>query len=255
MNILVTGGANGIGKATVQILLEKDHTVEVLDNDDEALQKLPDSVGKHPGDVREEKVVEVVKEIDFEVLINCAGFQEQGSVEDMSLEKFQEHVETNYYGTVRTVKASLRQLKKKNGRIINVSSIAGKSTMPFLGAYSASKHAVEGFSDALRMEMSEFDVDVVLIEPGPIETGFNKRAIEALEKYIPESEYSDDYERRMTTDGFNGVGPDKAAYKIVKAVEARNPNSRYTVTWQAWFIAKFKYFIPNSIFDKMARRI
>ena len=255
MEILITGGANGIGRATVEKLLENGHKIKVIDHDRESLDELPNPVGKHHSDVRDEETAEIVEDIDFEVLINCVGFQEQGSVEDMPIEVFENHIETNYYGTVRIIKAALPQIKEKQGRIINVSSIAGKSTMPFLGAYSASKYAVEGFSDALRMEMRDFHVDVVLIEPGPIETGFNRRAIEALEKYLPDSEYSGLYRKRMETDGFKGAKAEKAADRIVEAVEAKKPKARYTITWQAFFLRWFKYFIPTRVYDKMARKI
>lgn len=255
MEILVTGGANGIGKATVERLLEKGHSVKVIDTDRESLDSLPNEVGKHEEDITDPEIAETVDEIEFDVLINCAGFQRQGSVEDMSVETFEQHLDVNYLGTLRMVKAAIPELKRKEGRIINVSSVAGKATMPFLGAYSASKYAVEGFSDALRMELKDFDVEVVLIEPGSIETGFNHRAVEALNKYMPDSDYADGYRRRLESDGFRGAKPEKVAEKTVRAVESSSPKARYTVTWQALVITKLKYFIPTNIYDRLARRI
>jgi short-subunit dehydrogenase len=172
----------------------------------------------------------------------------------MPLDVFETHVQTNYLGAVRAVKAALPQLKEKNGRIINISSVAGISTIPFLGAYSASKYALEGFSDALRMEMHGEDVEVVIVEPGPVKTGFNQRGANALEKYMPESSYTEHYRKRIENTG-DGVTPEKAAEKIIRAVESDSPNARYTVTWQAYIISKIKPFTPTRLYDKLARKL
>lgn len=254
MEVLVTGGANGIGKAAVEMLLEEDHGVKVIDHDREALESLPGDVEKHFMDVRDEDSAETVREMDLDGLVNCAGFQEQGSVEDMPLEIFRKHLETNYFGTVRMVKAAIPALKENDGRIVNVSSIAGFATIPFLGAYSASKHAVEGFSDALRMEVKRFGVDVVIVEPGPVNTGFNRRGREALEKYLPGSQYSAHYRERVEGEGFSGVPPEKPAEAVVEALQAENPSNRYRVTWQALITSKLKPLIPSKFYDRIAGR-
>lgn len=254
VRVFVTGAANGIGRATVEELVERNHKVIAYDMDGEALDDLPDQVETYEGDVRDrERVEEVVRKEIFNVLVNCAGFQEQGAVEDMSTEKFREHFETNFFGSLDCVKAALPMLRERDGRIINISSIAGKATIPFLGAYSASKHAVEGFSDALRMELRDSEVDVVVVEPGPIKTGFNEKAENALERYIPGSRYSQDYRDRINSAN-DGAEPDKAAETVVKAVESSRPRTRYTVTLQALLVKKLKPFVPSKLFDFLASR-
>lgn len=254
VRVFVTGAANGIGKATVERLVERDHKVIAYDIDSEGLEKLPEPVETYEGDVRErERLEEVIRQEIFGVLVNCAGFQEQGSVEDMPVEKFEEHIDINFYGTLNSVKAAVPMLTEREGKIVNVSSIAGKTTVPFLGAYSSSKHAVEALNDALRMEMKERGVDVVKIQPGPIRTGFNEIAEEALEKYIPGSEYTEKYRKRMDS-GKPGAKPEKAAKVIVKAVESRRPKHRYNVTAQAYFITRLKPLVPSKLYDFLARR-
>ena len=254
MRVFVTGAANGIGKATVEMLVDRGHKVIAYDRDGEALENLPGPVETYEGDVTDsERLEEVVRKEIFNVLVNCAGFQEQGAVEDMPADEFQEHFDTNFFGTLNAVKTSLPMLRERDGRIINVSSIAGKATIPFLGAYSASKHAVEGFSDTLRMELRDSEVDVVIVEPGPIKTGFNKRAEEALEQYVPGSRYSQAYRDRMNS-GNDGAEPEAAAKTLVKAVESSRPRSRYTVTFQAFVLRRLKAFIPTPVFDFLASR-
>lgn len=254
MRIFITGAAHGIGKATAEKLVERGHKVIAYDINKENLEDLPDQVKTYHGDVYDqERMEEVVTQEIFEVLINCAGFQEQGAVEDMPLEKFETHMDVNFLGTVNAVKTALPMIREREGRIINVSSIAGKATIPFLGAYSASKHAVEGFTDSLRMELNGSEVEVVLVEPGPIKTGFNEDGREALGEYIPGSSFSQDYEEKLDGE-VKGADPVKAANKLVKAVETSRPKPRYTVTWTAWIVAKFKPFIPTKIFDYLARK-
>ncbi|MFB6292495.1 MAG: SDR family NAD(P)-dependent oxidoreductase [Candidatus Nanohaloarchaea archaeon] len=254
MRVVITGGASGIGRATVEKLLERGHHVTVIDNDSEALEELPGEVERHEIDVRDDELSSFLEEREIDVLVNCAGFQEQGSVEDMPLETFEKHVEVNYLGTVRAIKACLPRLKESGGRIVNISSLAGRMTVPFLGAYSASKYAVEGFSDALRMELAGSGVETVIVEPGPVKTGFNEQARDALERYLPGTDYEERYRERLGSD-MEGVEPEKAADVVVKAVESDRPKARYTVTWQAWLGPKLKLLLPVAIYDYLAGKL
>lgn len=254
MRVFVTGAANGIGKATAEKLVEKGHKVIAYDIDSEGLEDLPDEVKTYEGDVRDrERLEEVVKKEIFEVLVNCAGFQEQGAVEDIPVEKFEEHFQTNFYGPLNAIKTSLPMIRERKGRIINVSSIAGKATIPFLGAYSSSKHALEALSDSLRMELRGSGVEVVVVEPGPIRTGFNEKAEDALEQYLPDSRFGERYSQRMGKEN-SGASPEKAAMTVVNSLQARKPKARYTVTAQAYLISKLKPFVPDRIYDLLASR-
>lgn len=250
MNILITGGAKGIGKETALRLVERGHNVKVIDNDSEALKGLDADIQVFEGDVREKEDIEkATRHFEVEVLINSAGIQRQGAVEDLSLDDFRDHMENNFMGTVTCVKTCMNSIRRSNGRIINISSIAGKTGAPFLSGYCASKYAVEGFSDSLRMELNNSDIDVVLVEPGPIKTGFNRRGRDHLRKFVPGSRYSSEYSKKLG-EKVEGAETEKAAAKVVESVESENPKTRYTVTWDAFFVRKFKRFVPDRLWDR-----
>ena len=252
MKVLITGGANGIGKATARKLEEHGHEVSVFDKDKEALEELPENIQTFHGDVSDEKrVKEVLDQVELDVLVNSAGYYEQAAIEDMNADTVQKIYESNVYGTLNFCRHALPILRKRNGRIINISSIAGRIPTPFFGVYSSSKYAVEALSDALRFETAEFDVDVVIIEPGVIDTGFNRRARQALQKYIPDSIYSEKYEEKLQSGGMNGVEPEKAANVVVSAVESRKPKRRYTVTAMALLTPKLKKALPTWLWDRI----
>ncbi len=251
--VFITGGANGIGKATAEQLVEKGYKVIVYDRDKTALQDLPSAITIYHGDVYDEdRVNEVLAEEEFSVLVNCAGVQERGAIEDQSLDVVEEHFRSNVFGLLNVTRAALPMLREKQGRIINISSVAGKVSGPFFGAYAASKHAVEGLSDALRMEVCEFDVDVVVIEPGPIHTGFNERGRQMVKRYLPDSIYADRY-RELLEPEHRGAPTRVAADRIVYAVETDRPRARYTVTRIAWIAPKLKTVLPTRLWDWLVR--
>lgn len=255
MRVLVTGAASGIGKATVQKLLEKEHEIIGFDIDEEALDRLPEKITTYQGDVYdEERVKEVVGDEEFDVLVNCAGYYELGAIEDMDSETVESHFRTNVFGTLNMIRNSSPQLREKNGRIVNVSSIAGRVSMPFYGTYCATKYSIEAISDALRYEMNPFNVEVVIVEPGPIDTGFNERARHKLNKYLPDSVYSNRYQKVLENGGRAEVGAGKTAETVVKAIESPNPKTRYTVTWEAWLLPKLKRVLPSRVWDYIIRK-
>lgn len=254
MRVFITGAANGIGKATAEKLVENGHKVIAYDKDQEALEDLPAEVQTYQGDVQDqERLEEVVRKEIFEVIVNCAGVQKQGAVEDMPVEEFQKHMDVNYLGTLKAVKAALPMIQERDGKIINISSIAGKISAPFLGGYSASKHAVEGLTDALRIEMKGSDVDVVLVEPGPIETGFNERGREHLRNYLSDTRFSERYREKLEKD-YGGASPEKPAGKILKAVESSRPSSRYVTPFKYRSLLKFMALLPTSVQDRLISR-
>lgn len=254
MRILVTGAASGIGKATIEKLLDKDHELIAFDIDEDSLDKLPEEVDKYHGDVYDEdRAKEVIDQEEFDVLVNCAGYYELGSIEDMKSETVESHFHTNVFGTLNMIRNSSSMLREKKGKVVNISSVAGRVSMPFYGTYCATKHSIEAISDALRYEMQPFDVDVVIVEPGPIDTGFNERARNKLEKYLPDSVYSDRYSDVLESGGRAEVGAQKAAKTVVKAIESSNPKNRYTVTWEAYLLPKIKRFFPSRIWDYIIR--
>lgn len=255
MRILVTGAASGIGKATTQKLIEKGHEVIGFDIDGEALDDLSEAVQKYHGDVYDEqRVKEVIEQEEFDVLVNCAGYYELGALEDMDSETVESHFNTNVFGALNMIRHAAPVLRENQGRVVNISSVAGRVSMPFYGTYCATKHSIEAISDALRFEFQPQNIDVVIVEPGPINTGFNKRAREKLEKYMPDSFYSDRYGKVLEQNGRAKVGAEKAAKTVVKSIETSNPRPRYTVTWEAWLLPKLRRFLPSRIFDYILRK-
>jgi NAD(P)-dependent dehydrogenase (short-subunit alcohol dehydrogenase family) len=250
VEILVTGGANGIGKSAVE-KLRKGHSVKVFDRDADALKKLPEDVETFQGDVADEdRVKEVLEQLDLDVLVNCAGYYELGALEDVPSEVVEEIYGTNVFGPLNFIRHSTEMLRNNSGRIINVSSVAGRVTTPFFGIYSSTKFALEALSDAQRMELRETDVEVVIIEPGAVHTGFNARARDKLQKYVPDSFYTEKYRQQLEKD-MDGMKPEKAADKIVKAVESDNPRSRYPVGIEAWVGPRLKAVLPTFLMDKI----
>lgn len=224
------------------------------DSDEDALQNLPSEVKTYHGDVRDvERLEEVIRKEIFEVLINCAGIQRQGAIEDMGTEEFREHIEVNYLGSLKALKTALPMVKERDGKIINISSVAGVYAGPYLGAYSGSKHAVEGMTESLRMELKETSVDVVLIEPGPVETGFNEEGRKNLRKYVPGSVHSERYREKLEKD-YSGIRPKKAGVKIVEVMEKSSPRPRYSITKRFHWLVKLRSFIPWRIREFLISR-
>jgi short-subunit dehydrogenase len=174
----------------------------------------------------------VEREQRIDVVINNAGFGIAGAIEDTSIEEAKEQFEVNLFGAMRVCRAVLPIMRKqRSGLIINMSSIAGLIAVPYQGLYSASKFALEGFTEALRYEIRQFGVRVVLIEPGDHRTRFteNRRiAGGALEN----AAYKSTFERavnRMAQDEQNGPGPERIARLVAKVIHTRRPRLRYTV--------------------------
>ncbi len=251
MTVFITGAANGIGRAAAERLVEAGEDVIAYDTDADRLDLLPDAVTTYEGDVRDEdRVTEVVEQEPFDVLVNNAGYQTVGAVEDMDVEEVREHYETNLFGMWRVTQEALPMLREKEGRVVNVSSMVGEVAPPFWGAYASSKHAVEGFSDALRREVESFGVDVVVVQPGPIRTGFNEQGQANVEQYLPDSVYSDRYEDILARANA-GAPPEQAGNVLARAATADRPRARYTVTATAWLAPKLECILPTWAMDRI----
>lgn len=256
MRAVITGAGSGIGKATAEKLLEKGHEVVAVDIDGEALEELPerDEVEKYQADVYDEdRISNVIKPEDFDAVVNCAGYYEQGAVEDVGLETAESIFRANYFGAANVIKAAMPTLRENDGRIVNVSSVAGRLTVPFSGHYCASKHALEALSEALRMELHDSDVDVIVVEPGIIETGFNERARNAVAKYMPGSPHTERYQKLLEKGGMDGTGPEKPASTIVKALESSRPRKRYQSPFRAQVLVWLSRLLPKRIEEFLVR--
>lgn len=252
-NVLITGGAGGLGKETIKHL-ENEYKVFVTDNDQESLDELELEEEKKYGlDVSQfENADKLSKEIDIDILINCTGVQKQAAIEDAEVKEFEQHLQHNFMTTVNCVKAFLPQLKEnKNSKIINVSSVAGRTAMPFLGGYSASKYALEGYTDALRKEMLDRNIQVVLIEPGRVKTGFNEEGLSNVEKYVENSEWKEEYSKLLELESYGGLEPEKAGKKMAKIIQKKRNSPRYSIGSEATILKTIKYILPTKIYDKI----
>lgn len=196
-------------------------------------------------------------------LVNNSGYGQSGAVEDLSRSALQDQFEANVFGLVELANCLIPVFRKQGyGRIVNVSSIAGRIALPFHGAYSASKFAVEAITDALRIELKGSGIYVSLIEPGPITSGFRKNALENFERTIEikNSRHEEIYERKITSQKTASpenihsrfmLPPEAAAKKIVHALESKKPKIRYLVTLPAYIGALLKRFTPDSVMDRI----
>ncbi len=251
MHVLVTGGANGIGRAAVDMLLDDGHDVSVLDVDDDALDGMPDAVETVQGDVADpDRVQAAVGDAPWDVVVNDAGFQRRGAVEDMDMETVRQHFETNVFGLLHVTKAALPALHDSGGRVVNVSSLAGVAAAPTWGPYAASKHAVEALSDAMRMELRPYGVDVVTVAPGAVATGFNRRGLAHLETFLPGSRYADRY-RRLLDGRMDGMAPDRAGRVVVRAATEAAPRPRYPVPWWSGLVPLVRAVLPAGVWDRV----
>ena len=190
-----------------------------------------------------------------DVLVNNAGLGVYGAIEDVSMEDIYYQYDVNLFGLARVTKAVLPYMReKKSGLIINISSVLGETYGPLAGWYLSTKHALEGWSDALRVELKEFDIDVVVVQPGAINTNFSNVTKTYIDKYRENSAYQHLYGEPITDTGnevlSNQSDPIVIAKVINKAMNARNPKTRYA----AGAYSKIGIFLRKIMTDKMFDR-
>jgi NAD(P)-dependent dehydrogenase (short-subunit alcohol dehydrogenase family) len=207
-----------------------------------------------------ERVIEKCGAID--VLINNAGIGYMAVVEDLRLADLRQQFETNLFGVLRVTQAVLPQMRqRKRGCILMLSSVAGIVTPPAYGAYSSSKHALEGLTNALRLEMYPFGVEVILIEPGYIVTNFQQTARELAQPYLDAGKtgpyagvYSGAWAGAKQGRENSKTTPEDCARVIRQAIESPYPKARYPVTPMAKWVSLAKRFVPDTILDAILRK-
>lgn len=271
--VLVTGASAGIGRATSIRLAERGHHVIATGRNMAALETIKRTAkGKvdiMPLDVTSQASVDsaakettaLLGQAGLDVLINNAGYAVAGPMESISDEDLKAQFETNVFGPARVVRAFLPGMReRKRGRIVNISSVVGRLALPFFGPYNATKHAIEALSDALRNEVRPFGIDVVIIEPGAINTGFGEIERKSLEAYAETSSpYSEQVKKVIAFQKDlhpNAAKPEVAARAIVRAVEAKRPRARYVVPFlpNRAFIALAE-FLPTEALDAVIQNV
>ena len=260
-NIFITGASSGIGKTIAEYLSENGCNVigtsrkSVSSNSkfDLIYLDVTDEASVHAA---YQYAVEKLSSID--VLINNAGFGLYGALEDTSITEAKAQMETNYFGVVSMVNAFLSHFRKnKNGLIINISSMGGLIGLPFQGHYSASKFALEGYTEALRMELKPFNISVCNINPGDFNTTFtsNRKLTEALS-----GEYKEKFNQFLETyskDEGNGSDPIIIAKLIHRLIRTeKNVDIRYVIGKKSQTSGLFlKRIVGERIFEKILMKI
>lgn len=257
--ILITGASSGFGKATAELLAQRGHIVYGTSR----------TTKEHPSvhflnmDVRDRESIAsgvrqiIEKEGRIDVLVNNAGMGIGGSLELATPEEIDLQMGTNFMGCVNMCQAVLPQMRKqRQGRIINLSSIGGIMGLPYQGYYSASKFAIEGFSEALSAEVKGFGITVSMVEPGDFATGFTasrKNSTLTLEN----EDYGDSFRRSLDLiekEENGGLKPEVLARRIAKIVECRHPKLRYVVAnLEQWFSVVVKRILPGNWFVGILR--
>jgi short-subunit dehydrogenase len=272
--ILITGATAGIGRAAALYLAERGHRVIATGRRDAQLASLAREAaerGVHVDtlrlDVTDGTSIAAAK-LDIgrllggrsiDVLVNNAGFGLGAPLIEATDADLRRQFDTNVFGLMAVTRAFARDMMAAgSGRIINVSSVGGRMTFPMMGAYHASKYAVEALSDALRMELKPFGIDVSLIEPGPINTEFVDRMNATAESYRDASAYSavfartDVIEKRAMS---MAPGPDVISRAIHRAATARRPKARYIAPLSSALMLRVLSWIPTRLRDAMIRSV
>lgn len=270
--VLISGCSSGIGAATAAALVRDGHTVYATARQTKTLSDL-EALGCRPlalDVTSESSMMTAVKTVEDEhghvgTLINNAGYGEYGPIEEADLELVRTMFETNVFGLARLTQLVLPAMRRsRGGRIVNIGSMGGRITFPVGGFYHATKYAVEAISDALRVEVKPFGIDVVLVEPGLVRTNFESRVSESLEVGTPshgaDTAYGDllAANDKNTTSGyandFMATGPESVAAVIVKAIDSSRPRSRYVVTPAAKFMINLRRLGGDRIWDAAMRK-
>ncbi len=260
MNILITGAGSGIGQAATLALAQKNHHVFAVvrtARDCEQFEKM-ENVTVLQCDITSESDRSKLSNLPIDVLINNAGVGEAGPISLVPLEKVRHNFEVNVFGTIALIQIFAPVfMHKRSGRIINVSSVAGKIALPYLGVYNATKFALEALSDSLRQELSPYGVFVSVVEPGPIATGFNEEMIATKNTWIGESSLPEVEKKRMESahrsliSGQHSTG--SVVEALVDAVENTSPKSRYVAPKRYDWLIRLAVCIPDRLRDYLLR--
>ena len=256
--ILITGASSGMGKVTAELLLKKGYSVYGAARRVEKMNDLKNLGAKIiQMDVSNEQsmisgVQEIIKnEGKIDVLINNAGFGLYGAIEDVTMESAKYQMEVNVFGLARLTQLVLPYMRKQNnGTIVNISSIGGKIANPIGGWYHASKFALEALSDSLRMEVKQFGIKVIVIEPGGVKSEWSDIAMENAQKTSANGVYGKMIQKMIETGKKfkdKNAEPEVIANLIFKAISSTNPKTRYS----GGFMAKPLLFLRKILSDKM----
>lgn len=262
--ILITGASSGMGKETAKTLIQQGHTVYTVARRIDEMKDIK-TLGGHPiqMDVTKESDIQNVVDIiikqegKIDVLWNNAGYGLFGAVEDVPVDEARQQFEVNVFGLAAVTQKVVPFMRKANsGTIINTSSMGGKMYTPMGAWYHASKHAVEGFSDCLRLELKEFNINVVVLEPGVIVTEFGDVMLKNISKFSSNGVYASLTKKLVAAtekmyDSGTGSKPSVIANTVAKIVAKRKPKTRYRVGLWAKPMVWMRIYLGDKLFDKI----
>lgn len=259
---LITGASAGMGKETAKLLAQNGYTVYAAARRLDKMKDLePLGIKILSMDVTDEasmvqgiqQILDAEKRID--ILINNAGFGAYGTIEDVPISDAKYQLEVNVFGAMRLIQLVLPKMREnKFGKIVNISSIGGKFATPYGGWYHASKFALEALSDALRNEVKQFGIDVIVIEPGGVKSEWANIAYDNLVKNSTNSAYKEtidklaDFMKKATA---KNAEPEVITKLILKSIEAKNPKFRYVGGYMAKQAVIARKLLSDKLFDKM----
>ncbi len=271
-SILITGCSSGIGHCVAVGLQQRGYRVFATarqPKDVKALQAL--GLDSWVLDVRDSSSIRSAVDTVLErtggtlyALFNNGAYAQPGAVEDLSRAVLREQFETNFFGWHELTCQVLPIMRRQGyGRILQNSSLLGYITLKYRGAYNASKYALEGLTDTLRMELHDTEIYCCLIEPGPIESRFRPNSFVAYQRNIdaqnsPHRSYYAAVEQRLQKEGHAApftLPPEAVLKKVIHALESRHPRIRYRVTVPAHVLAMLKRWLPDRWMDALLRKI
>lgn len=260
--VIITGASSGIGKAIAEKLVKEGFrvygtsrragdiaTTAPSDSSSGSLKLIKLDVCSNDS---VDKAVKYVFEAEgrIDILINCAGYGASGAIEETSDEEAFSQFDTNFFGIHRMCKSVLPIMRSQGkGLIVNIGSVAGLIAVPYQSMYSASKYAIEAFTDALRLEVKQFGIRAVVVEPGDTKTGFTDN------RYFSEGSKKSSYKGskssidKMIHDELNGPGPEQIANIVVKLTTRKNPPVRVTVGFVYKVFGMLKRLLPSRLVE------
>ena len=274
-SVVVTGVSTGIGWGITKVLIQRGFQVFGSVRKTQDAERLSKEFGERfiplLFDVTDEAAVEaaaqdVRERLNGEKLfglVNNAGIAAPGPLIHLPTEEFRHQLEVNLVSVLIVTKAFApllgvdRSLQGQSGRIINISSVSGTSAFPFVGAYAASKHGLEGFSETLRRELILYGIDVIIVGPGPIATPIWDKAEQADTSLYANTDYVDAAQRAkefMIRSGRNGLPPEKVGEVVWHALTTRSPNTRYAVVGRGALQRFVQQLMPKRLVDRIVAK-
>lgn len=262
---LVTGASAGIGKAIARRLLVDGWIVYGAARRVERMADLEAEGGRVLSlDVTDDESMRsavealLLDEGRVDALVNSAGYGTYGALEEVEMDEARRQFEVNVFGLVRMIQLVLPTMREQgSGTVVNISSMGGRIWMPIGGWYHATKHALEVLSDTLRLEVRPFGIDVVVIQPGAIESEWSELAADILEEQSRDTRYAELSEsmQALLRDYDDAASPEVVADAVSRALQTSRPKRRYAIPFQARALVFLRWLLPDWAWDRMVLAI